>query len=65
MVTNIRTCDNADRLTAYTNGGAQHYTQVADLLMLPLDVHFNNLFNLMVQVVPGAYVHGRMSSNLL
>ena len=46
---NIRECRSEERLTTYTNGGAQHYTQVADLLMLPLDIHFkqNSMANIL------------------
>ena len=41
LVTNIRECSQAEKLTAYTNGGAQHYVKVADLIVFPIRVHFN------------------------
>ena len=43
LVTDIRTCAPNDRLTAYTNGGEQVYNLVANLKMLPIEVHFKNL----------------------
>ena len=40
LVKNIYDCYSEERLTAYTNGGAQHYSQMAKLILLPLDIHF-------------------------
>lgn len=40
LVSNIRTCMPDEMLTAYTNGGAQYYNKLADLRVLPLEVHF-------------------------
>mmetsp|Transcript_11443 Transcript_11443/g.16186 ORF Transcript_11443/g.16186 Transcript_11443/m.16186 type:complete len:117 (-) Transcript_11443:1019-1369(-) len=40
LVTNVRACPKQDVLTAYTNGGAQQYEELADLCMLPITVYF-------------------------
>ena len=41
LVRNIRDCAEDERLTAYTNGGAQIYSKLVELIMFPLEVHFN------------------------
>ena len=38
-----------EMLTAYTNGGAQYYNKLADLRVLPLEVHFKQ--NLMATIL--------------
>ena len=43
LVSNIKVCKPADKLTIYTNGGSQQYEQVADMSILPMKVHFNAL----------------------
>jgi len=40
LVTNIRQCKSDEVLTAITSGGSQIYTQIAELIMFPIDVHF-------------------------
>jgi hypothetical protein len=42
-VTNITFCDSNDRLEIVTNGGSMKYHHVADLCLLPLRVHYNEL----------------------
>ena len=62
LVSNIQDCNNEERLTAYTNGGAQHYIQMATLKMLPLTVHFkaDSMANILsfksVAEIPGARI---------
>ena len=49
LVRNIHDCSKEDQLTAYTNGGAQHYSQMGRLILLPIDVHFkkNSMANIL------------------
>ena len=60
LVTNIHTCDQEDRLTAYTNRGAQLYNLITDLILLPIQVHFKKasmatiLSMKSVAAIPGA-----------
>ena len=49
LVTNIRDCEYNERLTAYTNGGAQSYSKLGELIMFPMKVHFkkNSMANIL------------------
>ena len=49
LVTNIRDCTSNETLTVCTNGGAQHYVQMADLIVFPIKVHFkkNSMANIL------------------
>ena len=62
LVTNIRVCKPEDSLIAYTNGGAQTYQHIADLLLLPITVCFkkNSMATILsfesVSEIPGARI---------
>ena len=49
IVSKIRECIPGERLTAYCNGGKQLYNLVANLNVLPIEVHFKK--NSMVNIV--------------
>ena len=69
LVTNIRACAPNDRLTAYTNGGEQVYNLVANLKILPIEVHFKKssmatiLSLKTVSAIPGARLHLDTATN--
>ena len=62
LVSSVRNCMPHETLTAYCNGGAQCYDKLADLLMLPIKVHFKKdsmatiLSMKSVSKIPGARV---------
>ena len=66
IVSNIRDCDIDEKLTAYTNRGAQSYNKSATLKILPITVHFKeaSMANIIcmktITNIPGARV--RMDS---
>ena len=63
LVKDIHTCRPEDRLTAYTNGGVQVYSKIADLKLFPIKVHFKKssmatiLSLKTVSAIPGARLH--------
>ena len=66
IVSNIRDCTADEKLTAYTNGGAQSYDKLATVNILPVTVHFKqaSMANIVcmktITSIPGARV--RMDS---
>ena len=62
LVQHIRACAPGDGITVMTNGGSQTFNKVADLNILPVEVHFNqdSLANILalsdVANLPGARI---------